>query len=349
MRKNLLLLSLLTVFLIAAAKPSFAQTSTIEPSTADLSVESESITLTAMPPRLGDDLSLKVAPGKKLQTAIKVRNNSNKAFTINTAIDDFIIGDDGETPIVVTEDVDYRWSLKNWLILAPDFQVLQPRQTGIINVIIEVPTNALPGGHYAMITHRPVGLNGEKFQDSASSYISQRVGTLLYVVVDGPINEEAFVRDFKMPNFTEYGPVPLSFTVDNQSDLHIKPEISVEIYNLLGMKVDTIAIESKNVFPMVSRAFNGQWDAVWGSGYYTAKLTMAYGNSGQVVVVKTSFWLLPLTLVIAGLVIILSLIVVFVAIRRHLIHKQSSEKQRMEMLEEKIAKLESERLQKFDE
>lgn len=302
-----------------------------------------------MPPRLGDDLSLKVAPGKKLQTAVKVRNNSTKAFTINTAIDDFIIGEDGETPVAVTEDVDYRWSLKNWLILAPDFQVLQPKQTGIINVIIDVPTDALPGGHYAMITHKPVGLNGEKFQDAAASLISQRVGSLLYVVVEGPINEEAFVRDFTLPRFTEYGPVPFSFMVDNQSDIHIRPEISIEIYNLLGMKVDTINIESKNVFPMVSRTFNGQWDAVWGSGFYKAKLIMSYGSGGQVAIVSTTFWLLPITLVGAGLIIILTLIVIFIAIRRHLIHKRDSEKQRMELLEEKIAKLEGDRLEKFDE
>lgn len=343
MRKKLLALSLLAIISGIFARPSLAQ----EAPTPE--IVDESITLTAMPPRLGDDLSLKIAPGKKFQTAVKVRNNSNKAFTINTAIDDFVIGEDGETPIVITEEVDYRWSLKNWLILAPDFQVLQPKQTGIINVIIEVPEDALPGGHYAMITHKPVGLNGEKFQDSASSLIAQRVGTLLYVVVEGPVNEEAFVRDFKMPNFTEYGPVSLSFTVDNQSDIHIKPEISIEIYNLLGMKVDEIAIESKNVFPMVSRTFNSQWDAVWGTGFYRAKLTMAYGTSGQVAISNTTFWLLPITLVISGLVVILTLLVIFIAVRRHLLHKKDVEKQRMQMLEEKIAKLEDERLGKFDE
>ncbi len=352
MRKKIIALSLFTILASNFTPAIYAQTAAQEtpvvtPTTTQ--IDDQSVTLTAMPPRLGDDLSLKATPGKKLQTAVKVRNNSNKAFTINTAIDDFVIGDDGETPIAVTEEVDYRWSLKNWLILAPDFQVLQPRQTGIINVIIDVPEDALPGGHYAMITHKPVGLNGEKFQDSASSLISQRVGTLLYIIVEGPINEEAFVRDFAMPRFTEYGPVPFSFMVDNQSDIHIKPEISIEVYNLLGMKVDTIAIESKNVFPMVSRTFNGQWDAVWGSGFYKTKLIMSYGSGGQVAIVNTTFWLLPITLVVAGLVVILALVVIFIAVRRHLLHKKDAEKQRMQMLEEKIAKLEDDRLGKFDE
>lgn len=324
--------------------PSLTKAQTAPPA----QTQSDSITLTAMPPRLGDDNSLFVSPGEKLQTTIKVRNNSNKAFTINTAVDDFIIDEDGETPIAITEDVDYRWSLENWLILAPEFQTLQPRQTGIINVIIDVPEDALPGGHYAMVTHKPVGLNGEKFQEESASKISQRVGTLMYVLVEGPINEEAFVRDFSMPKFTEYGPVPFSFSVDNQSDIHIKPDISIEIYNIFGIKVDTIVLESKNVFPMISRNFNDQWDQVWGTGYYKAKLVMSYGSEGAITIANTSFWLLPITLVIAALIVLLTLVVIFIATRRHLLHKNSDEQQRMQMLEEKISKLESERLEKFD-
>jgi hypothetical protein len=342
MKKNLLVLGL--IMIAGLSTPAFTQAQTAQPA----NNISDSITLTAMPPRLGDDNDLSAAPGEKIQTTIKVRNNSDKAFTINTAVDDFIIGEDGETPIAITEDVIYRWSLKSWLILAPEFQILQPKQTGIINVIIDIPDDALPGGHYAMVTHKPVGLNGEKFQDESASKISQRVGTLMYVLVEGPINEEAFVRDFSMPNFTEYGPVPFSFTVDNQSDIHIKPDISIEIYNIFGIKVDTIVVGSKNVFPMVGRNFSGEWDQIWGTGFYKAKLMMAYGTEGSITIANTSFWLLPITLLIAVLIVIITLIVIFIATRRHLLYRNNTEKQRMEMLEEKISQLEAERLEKFD-
>ena len=341
MKKNILVLSL--IILIGLISPTFTKAQTAPPE----EIISDSVTLIAMPPRIGDDNSLSVAPGEKLQTTIKIRNNSDKTLNINTVAQDFIIGEDGETPISIAEDVNYRWSLEDWLILAPEFQTLQPRQTGVVNVIIDVPEDALPGGHYAMITHKPVN-SIEEDQEDAASKISQRVGTLMYVLVEGQINEEAFIRDFSIPKFTEYGPVPFSFTVDNQSDIHIKPEISIEIYNLFGIKVDTIVMESKNVFPMVSRDFNEEWDKVWGTGFYKAKLIMSYGSEGAVTIANTSFWLLPITLVIAVIIIILTLLVVFIATRRHLLHKNSDEKQRMKMLEEKISNLEKERLEKFD-
>jgi len=312
--------------------------------------ETDSITLTAIPPRLGDDNSLSIEPGERIQTSIKVRNNSTTTFTVNTAIDDFIIGQDGTTPIAVTEDVSYRWSLRDWIILAPEFQSLQPKQTGLINVIINVPEDALPGGHYAMITHKPVGLgaHGLETQEEASTEITQRVGTLVYVIVEGPITQEAYIRDFTFPKFTEYGPVPFSFSVDNQSDIHIAPEISIEIRNIFGRKIDTIQLESKNVFPMMSRGFSGEWDKVWGMGFYRAKLIMSYGTEGGVTIVSTNFWLLPITLVMAVFIVLITSLVVFIAIRRHFIHKSSDDQQRMKDLEEKIDQLEQERLQKFD-
>jgi hypothetical protein len=312
--------------------------------------ETDSITLTAVPPRLGDDNSLSIKPGERIQTSIKVRNNSDKAFTVNTIIDDFILDKDGETPVAINIDVDYRWSLRDWIVLAPEFQNLQPKQTGVINVIINVPENALPGGHYAMITHKPVGLgaHGLEAQEEASSIIAQRVGTLVYVIVEGPITQEAYVRDFTFPKFTEYGPVPFSFSVDNQSDIHIKPEISIEIRNLFGRKIDTIQLDSKNVFPMMSRGFGGEWDKVWGMGFYRARLIMSYGTDAGVTIVNTNFWLLPITLVMSVFIVLITTLVIFIAIRRHFLHRNSDDKQRMKDLEEKISQLEGERLEKFD-
>lgn len=301
--------------------------------------------MTAIPPRLGDDGSLKAAPGEKLQTSVRIRNGSDKVINISTLAEDFIIDVDGETPIPVTDTVNYRWSLQNWVVLSPNFQVLQPGETATVNVIIEVPVDALPGGHYAMITHKPVDANGNDLvaTNEAASKINQRVGTLVYLVVDGPINEEAFIRDFKFPGFTEYGPVPFEFSVDNQSDIHIRPEVKVEIFNLLGMKVDTIQVPSKNVFPMVGRKFADEsqaWDRVWGAGYYRARLTMAYGSGGQIAIAQTSFWLLPITLIAAILVGILAVSAIAITIRRHRMHAQSEDKIRMKALQDKIDQLE---------
>ena len=107
----------------------------------------DQVTLTAIPPRYGDDNSLLLQPGEKTQVQVRVRNSSPKTLPITTLATDFILDVDGETPIPVTENVSNRWSLANWLTVVPQSQVLQPQETGVVNILIEVPEDALPGGH----------------------------------------------------------------------------------------------------------------------------------------------------------------------------------------------------------
>jgi len=303
---------------------------------------SNNITLTAIPPRLGEDGKLKVSPGEKLQVQLRVKNLSSKPVTTVTKAQDFIIDEDGETPIAINDSVSNRWSLSKWLTITPTEIEILPKQTVGFNVLIEVPKDALPGGHYAMILHQPQEATSTfKITNPTESSIDQRVGTLLYVTVEGNINEEAYIRNFNTPSFTEYGPVPFSFTVENNSDIHIAPQIDVEIYNLFNKRVDNIKIDSKNVFPLTSRNFKGEWRRVWGAGYYKAKLTMSYGTQGSIVVATQNFWLLPIKLVIATIVGLLIIIILVISIKKHLKHRVKMDEEKIAELEKKIEEMDS--------
>jgi hypothetical protein len=299
--------------------------------------------LTAIPPRLGDDGSILVDPGERVQVQVRLRNDSDSALDIITYARDFIVDADGETPIEIESSVSNRWSLASWLTLAPTQHSMNPGDTVGINVLIDVPEDALPGGHYAMILHQPgtIGLDGEIELDESVAAVSQRVGSLLYVIVDGPINEEAYVRNFDFPPFSEYGPVPFSFTVENQSDIHITPQVNVEIFNMFGQRVDDILIESKNIFPLTSRDFESKWNQIWGFGKYDARLTMSFGSQGSVVIANASFWLLPITLLVAILVGILIIIILIISVRRHTQYRRKIEHKQISELEGKIQQLQN--------
>lgn len=305
---------------------------------------SSDVTLTAIPPRYGDDGSLNLKPGEKKQIQVRVKNSSNQSVTVDSFAQDFTIDTDGVTPIPVTDAISNRWSLASWIVLSPNSRVLKAGETSVVNAVITAPADALPGGHYAMITHTPTAQKGPRAEGGelpSASVVSQRVGTLLYVKVDGPINEEAIIRGFKMPQLTEYGPVPFDFVVENLSDIHITPRISVDFYNIFGRKVDTIILESNNIFPLMNRSFSGQWNRVWGVGPYQAQITMSYGQGGQLAVAKTAFWLIPYRLILAASVIVLFILATIVLIRRHLLHRQNTDQARVALLEKRLAELES--------
>jgi len=307
---------------------------------------SEGITLVAIPPRLGEDLTLTAKPGETKQEQIRVRNSSSQPVVVQSSALDFVLDQDATTPIAVNESVDNRWSLASWMTIAPGRQVLAPNQTGVISLVIEVPSDALPGGHYAMVVHQPglevVGAETtQEVVNESATGINQQVGTLVYLVVEGPITEQAFIRNLNFPQFSEFGPVPYSFSVENNSDIHIRPSLEVSIANLFGKVVSTTALETKNIFPLTSRDFDGSWEQIWGTGLYKATVTMGYGSQGQVATASTSFWLIPIKLIIAIIVLILTIVAIIVVVRRHYLHRKQNKDQKIKDLEKQVQDLES--------
>lgn len=308
---------------------------------------SDFIQLTAIPPRLGEDFSIKGVPGETLQVVAKVKNSSSRALQIKSYAQDFIVTEEGEQPVPVTEETPNKWSLAKWTQVFPESQELQPGETGMVNILIEVPEDALPGGRYAMVVHEPMSGSPELGQTQAS--ISQQIGTLLYLKVDGPINEEAYLTNVQFPSFLQNGPVAFSFQVDNRSDIHIRPNTTVEIKNMFGQLSGVVEIEPQNVFPYTQRKFSGEWNKIWGFGKYTAIISANYGSQGQITRAVASFWLIPLQLLLAAGVGFATLVVLAIAIRRYARRNNNLQEKHIEMLEEKIQQLEKEKVNQYSD
>lgn len=326
--KLLQILVLTTIFALGGLRVSSTQ--------AQMGNVAESLTLVAMPPRAGDDGQLRVAPGETLQTNIRVRNISSQPVTLRSYTQDFIVKEDGITPIPVQESVTNRWSLANWVTVTPNRHTLAPEETAEMVVVIEIPEDAMPGGRYTMILHEPVDGDDITQIDGSGTGVNQRIGTLFYVIVDGPINEEAFVRDFRFKRFQEFGPVPYAFSIRNQSDIHIRPRMSIDIFNMLGQKSDSIEVDSANIFPLNSRDFAGKWDKIWGFGLYTAKLTASYGETGQVIVDSTNFWIVPVRIILSILFGGLLITVIVIAVKRHSEQKYMLEQEKVKELQKQL-------------
>ncbi len=308
----------------------------------------QSLSLTATPLRYGDDDTLVISPGEKKQIKVEVINTSDVPLTVVSTARDFIV-EDGETPVPLESGVgDNRWSLASWLVLTPNQHTLQPRQKASITVLIDVPADALPGGHYAMVSHQP-SLSSAKGTEGKAAGINQRVGTLLYVRVAGPINESANIRNFTIPKYSEFGPVPYSFTIDNLSDIHIRPQIGISIKNLFGKQVALLQPEAKNIFPLSNRSYSGKWEQIWGYGYYHADLVVSYGAQGDVVIAKTAFWLIPIKLVLALFIMLLTAVAAGISIRRHLKHRKQDQNARIAELEAKLNEAQGQDLKQYEE
>ena len=286
--------------------------------------------LTAIPPRL--DVTVK--PGDTVTEQIKVRNNSDQPRVITSIAKDFIVTDDKGTPIQIddTSDQSNRWASSSWIQISPSTFTLKPLETKVLMVTILAPDNATAGGHYAMILHTPQ--NGVSLSETGSS-IQTYVGSLVYITVPGDIKENAQVKEFSAPSFSEFGPVNFQTVIANYSDIHIAPKGSINVKNWLGGNTASIALDNINIFPGVSRQFQSVLNRRFLFGRYTATLEAGYGSTGQALVASLIFWVIPWRLIILVLVAIIIGIIL-----ASLLHKKSAATQEAE--EEKVEELEHE-------
>lgn len=287
-------------------------------------------TITAIPPRL----ILSGKPGETITTQLKVINGSDTAQNYTVAVQDFVVYDTAGTPIPVISSVSNRWSLASW-VTTPDLIPVDAKTTQIVNLKIHVPLTALPGGHYAMITYMPNGDSKPGELKKTASLIGQRVGTLIYFTVSGPVKELVNITKFSIPKFSEYGPVGISGTLESLSDIHLSPQGSVTISNPLNSKVANIPVDFGNIFPETSRDFASSWNQKWGWGRYRADLNVAYGTTGAVATATIFFWLFPIRLVIYILISIISVLTIII-----LLNKRS--KRHQEELEKEVRELKKE-------
>lgn len=298
------------------------------------SVASANNSIIAIPPRL----DLLTDPGKTVTATLKIHNDFDiqELFTID--VQDFVVIDNIGTPIPVNAS-NNRWALRKW-ITAPDVIPVDAHATQTLSISIKVPMNALPGGHYAMITYQPHGDINPGELKSTGNLIAQRVGTLIYLQVSGAINEKASVIQFKIPKFQEQGPVEIAGLVENNSDIHVNPQGSITIFNPLNTKVAELPLEIGNIFPEASRGFTTNWNQKWGWGRYRADLNLAYGNTGGLIAATVFFWLFPIRLVIYSLIGIISILAILILLgKRNKKHQEFLEHE-VEQLKREIEEIE---------
>jgi hypothetical protein len=251
-------------------------------------------------------ITLNANPGQSVKVQIFLRNISSGNLVVTGQANDFIAaGEDGTPKILLKDEGNDPYSLKNWVAPLPGLTII-PREIKTMTATINVPANASPGGHYGVIrfTATPADINTTGVSLSAS------LGSLVLVTVSGKISEDLTVQEFsvshnnKRGSFFESGPVKFTERLKNTGNVHLQPTGQVDITNMFGKKLASVNVNvpPRNVLPQSIRRFEQPLDkSVIGNkklfGHYTAKLNLTYGNNKKALVASVSFWVIPFRLI----------------------------------------------------
>jgi len=244
-------------------------------------------------------------PGAEHQVTITIINDSATAANLKTLIEPFSIDTVTGRPLFGGSD-----DAVAWIDISPRKFALGPGEQTTITFAIRIPKDAEPGAHY-------LGLFAQS-QSSAGTGITagSKIGSLLFLYVAGDARESLVRRSFLSTQRLYFFSSPtISLDVINDGTIHVVPTGDIVLWDMWDRKIDSVSVNPKNikVFPRTSfhRFFTYKDLSSAVVGPVTAYATLQYGLTNQTMTATTTFWMIPVPLVVAVVVVFLCIYFIF--------------------------------------
>ena len=143
------------------------------------------------------------------------------------------------------------------------------------------------------------------------------MASLVLIEVPGDITEQIQVnsvkalKDKKPGSFFTSVPNKISIAVKNNGNSFSKPFGTVSVTDMSGKQVHSYELNNStprgNILPKSSRTFTDELKGVKKPGRYTVTANVSHGSGGEVITQKTSFWYMPVWVIITLLVLLAGL------------------------------------------
>lgn len=280
---------------------------------------------------------LKANPGQTIKQEITLFNEHETEEILYVSYANFeASGDSGNPTFVEPKD-----GLGTWMNAAEKVTIA-PKSSQIVPLVITVPHDATPGGHFAVAFWGTVPPKSTSNQVS----IGSKTGVLVLLSVSGAVSEDGGIIEFDTKdkkNFYTSLPVSFFYKFQNNGGDRVKPTGNIIIKNMIGItasKVQGNPVDG-NVLPNSTRKIETVWQGKDGDtpiddvdqgnfftkagrewrnfafGYYKANLSLSYGTKNQVTMASVGIWVFPWHLLI--LILIVGCIA-YIALRKGISH-----------------------------
>jgi len=209
--------------------------------------------------------------------------------------------------------------LKNWIEI-PDELFVEADDKAPVEIKINIPEDAQPGGHYALLSYGVAPTNPD---GSTGVGIGANVGLLILINVPGEFKKPDHLKSGLIPgtlndengfnsnyifwkgSYLKNGPVSFKIDYFNNNFTHFKPKGTVTVKNIFGIEKGSAALDSQRVFPGTTRSMYTTLDKPLFFGPYFANLTV-YDQASQAKKYKTIFIGFPIWIIFTIVLAILA-------------------------------------------
>jgi hypothetical protein len=269
-----------------------------------------------------------IDPGTEKEYSITVKNLNSIEQIYYLSTKDIVDVLDGGTPVFAEANQEKTgMELASWITLPATEIRLGPDVSERITFMIRVPQDATPCSRFGsvFVSATPPEI------ETVGAAVGYDVANIISLRVSGECNESANIRQLSTKRFFN-GAKNIEFNarIENTGSALVRPIGPVEIFNMLGKRVDTFTFNESQaaVFPKKVREYTFVWTGEGtGFGRYEAILSPVYGDSGAKKTMSStvSFWILPLNIILPALgalafLLLLTFFFVRIYIKRTLAH-----------------------------
>lgn len=280
-------------------------------------VENAANTLKISPVRT----DVEIQPGGTKTVTTIITNLTNSPMTVSAVQNDFIAGDERGTPALILDANKFAptHSLKRFLAPLKDITI-PAKESKEVNVVINVPMNAQAGGYFGAVRFAPATPDGGGQVNTSAS-----VASLILLTVTGDLTEKLDLTNFDIRQrgktatfFGDSRDLELAVRFRNVGSIQEGPfgKVAVKQGNKVVYETDFNNTNPREVvLPDSARRWDVPLKDIGDFGYYTVSATFTYGKKNQTIQIDKSFWVIPLSFIIAagiGLVVLIALIVALV-------------------------------------
>lgn len=261
-------------------------------------------------------LDLKMDPGTTQTFSVRVQNLTGAPTTLKPFVNDFVAsGDESGRPSIILNENQYAPSHSLKRLVSPMRETkVGPNETREVKVTIVAPKDAAGGGYYGAVRFAPTTGTGNSNVNLAAS-----VGTLVLLRMSGDVKEELSVASFDVRKkdggpaafFTDKNNLNAVVRFKNTGNVQLEPFGSI-LLKRFGKVVKSYEVNNGelrgNVLPDSIRRFDIKLDKVSSFGKYTLEGNFGYGSTGQLLSAQTTFYVIPLPLILVGIGAVLTLL-----------------------------------------
>lgn len=261
---------------------------------------------------------LTINPGKADSIELTLKNISGVDIIAKAEINDFEAdGTTGEPKILVNSKTESPTSIRKFLVGVSDVS-LKKDESKKLSIPVQIPDKAVSGAYYGVIRYTAEAVNKTEAAERQVA-LNASVGLVVLIQVPGNITEQIQAVKINVERNGHGGSI--FFTSPNAADITLKNtgngfskpygHVSItkgkkEVFSYEMNNTDP----RSNILPGSTRTFKDEIKNVSGLGHYTITANLSYGQGGDILTLKSSFWVLPVWFGLSLLGLLIVLIVV---------------------------------------